>query len=155
MFNTSIHHLMIALSVTSLLSTVGFAENFPSLESDPSLAPKKPVVLEGKAITLQEAIDQETSVDWYGWYLACREYLKVTGGLSCSEGTPIVFHKNGLIQAQSNNFRCKQSVQFKRYRLPENTQLSQLILPVRSNVKPPAPRQELLNRINKAEQRYR
>jgi len=147
--------ITMVLVAVCCLGAAAWTESVVPLEHDPNLMPKrpqKPVVLQGHAVTLQEAIDTETNIDWYGWYLACRSYLQVTGGLACGEGTPIVFYKDGRMMAQTNNPYCQQSVQFKRFRLPDETRLTQLVLPVRSNIKPPATQSELYNRVKQAKE---
>lgn len=129
------------------------AQNLPPLQQDPAVQPKRESnMLTGQAMTLQEAIEQESDVDWYGWYMACRSYLRVTGGFQCAEGTSIVFNKDGAIKAQSSEPFCVNSVQFKRFRLPDNTRLEQLILPARSQTRLPASPQELKYRIDSQKQ---
>jgi hypothetical protein len=109
----------------------------------------KPVVLTGTVRTLQQAIEEEKdTVDWYAWYLACREYLSSTGGLPCALGTPIKFYRNGRIEAQTFDAVCLQSVEGRRFPLPAATRLDALILPVRHGNAPPASPQEIYSRVD-------
>ncbi len=111
-------------------------------------APQKTLVLTGKVQTLQEAITSESeTVNWYAWYLSAREYLGLTGGLRCSLGTPIKFHKSGKIEAITFDTACIGSVIGRRFPLPANTKLDAVILPVRSGSGPPASEAEIYTRI--------
>jgi hypothetical protein len=107
------------------------------------------LVLTGQVQTLQQAMESESgSVDWYGWYLAARQYLERTGGLQCALGTPIKFYRQGRIEALSFNPICQASVSGRNFPLPYKTKLEALILPVRSGESPPASPQEIYTRIH-------
>jgi hypothetical protein len=122
-------------------------KQLPRLDAVTSTS-KKPLVLTGQVQTLQQAIESERDwVDWYSWYLACREYLARTGGLQCPLGTPIKFYRNGHVEAMSFDPACQESVQGRHFPLPSKTRLDALILPVRQGTAPPATPQELYNRI--------
>lgn len=146
----------------------GFAQQ---LEEDPSLVPlhqNKPTihgntqenrnpahsgtfstggsrtVLKGNITTLDTALVQEKdTVDWYGWYMACREYLLATGGLNCSIGALIRFNRNGQMTSLTPEPGCMMSVARKRFPLPPETKLDAIILPVRSGKARPATPEEL------------
>jgi hypothetical protein len=121
----------------------------PQINSPNPPNPKTPspkITLKGNITTLDTALIQEAdTVDWYGWYMACRKYLILTGGIQCPVGTKIRFNKGGLMTPYSNDTDCIQSVLSKRFPLPTNTKLEGVILPVRSSRVPPASPQELYN----------
>jgi hypothetical protein len=123
--------------------------NVPGAPAQPSSTSKTPtpkITLKGNITTLDTALIQEAdTVDWYGWYMACRKYLILTGGIQCSVGTKIRFNRGGLMTPYSSDPDCVQSVLSKRFPLPTNTKLEGVILPVRSSRVPPASLQELYN----------
>ncbi len=109
---------------------------------------ERPRILQGGVQTLQQAIELETDIDWYTWYLTAREYLSRTGGLQCPLGTSIKFHKTGKIEAMTPDAICMASVAGRNFPLPKKTRLSALILPFRNGNAPPATPDELYSRIN-------
>jgi hypothetical protein len=114
-----------------------------------------PFVLTGRVENLENAIRIEhDEVDWYGWYLGARTYLSKWGGLDCAPGTPIKFYRNGVIEVDSTDIACMNSVAGKIYPLPAGTQLDAVILPVRLGKLPPASQPELFNHIKSAERKY-
>ncbi len=116
--------------------------------NDSGPAPSKTLVLTGKVQTLQQAMESEKDyVDWYAWYLSARAYLGQSGGIRCPLGTPIKFHKNGLIEAMSFDPYCMASLSGRRFALPRNTKLEALILPVRPGQGPPASPEEINSRV--------
>ncbi|MGE0199656.1 MAG: hypothetical protein AB7P76_01670 [Candidatus Melainabacteria bacterium] len=112
--------------------------------------PAPDVVLHGGVTTLESAIQTETAIDWYAWYMAARRYLMATGGISCPVGTPIRFYKNGRLDADSHDGVCLYSLKNKRFPLPENTALDAVILPTRSAIAPPANPGELNDYVNRS-----
>ncbi len=150
-------HLYILLALTCFL--LGHGIQAQELQIDPTVEPsqvapqsskKQPAVLKGRIQTLDLAIEAESGiVDWYGWYMACREYLMMTGGFQCPKGTIIRFYKNGKIKAQSNLPMCRMSAQIKHFPLPQTTQLKALELPIRGDALqvPPASEAELLKQV--------
>jgi hypothetical protein len=130
-----------------LVDTTTNATSTPSASSRTGPAPA-PFVLNGKVESLQAAIDIERNrVDWYGWYLSVREYLERTGGLPCRLGTPIRFYRNGRIEALTSEPGCRISVERRRFRLPPETVLEAVVLPVRRGTLPPASPAEVYSRI--------
>lgn len=125
------------------------------LQPDPVLAPlfdtpassEKPLVLQGSVKTLDAAISEEVSVDWYGWYMRARSYLAATGGLPCQLGTTIKFHRTGRLEAMTDDPVCRSSLRGRVFPLPRNTELQALLLPVRQGSAPPASREEFLKRV--------
>lgn len=103
-------------------------------------------ILKGQIKTLEAAIDEEGNVDWYVWYLACRQYLMETGGFRCPAGTAVYFYRSGQLDTDSQDPFCQASVRGKFYPMPEKTALEVLILPVRRQHDLPATRQEILRR---------
>ncbi len=94
-------------------------------------------VLTGRIQTLQDATESEKeTVDWYGWYLSVREYLRKTGSFQCQVGTPIKFYKSGYIEALTTEPLCRASAASHFYALPEATALDAIILPIRNSNKP-------------------
>jgi hypothetical protein len=123
-------------------------EQDPPEQASVSPPASKKMVLNAKVQTLQEAIVSEQNiVNWYAWYLACREYLSRTGGLKCELGTPIKFYKGGRIEALTLDPMCLVSVSGRRFDLPQKTSLDALILPVRNGYNPPATPQEIYSRV--------
>ena len=153
MLKTFLRYLIIGLFLLGLL--LPYFAMAQQLEEDPALKARrkppvkeKPLVLRGNVTTLDDAIVQEKeTVNWYGWYLSCRQYLGENGGLSCPLGTMIRFNKNGVTQAMSQDPACIISAAQKYFPLPPNTKLTAILLPVRSGQKPPASPQELLQQI--------
>lgn len=126
----------------------GFQDTSSSVDE-----PGKRTLLTGQVQTLQEAMESEKdTVNWYGWYMACREYLARTGGLQCDLGTPIKFHRDGRIEALTMEPRCLSSSSWRRFALPRQTKLDAIILPVRQGNAPPATPAEILSRIQAYEQ---
>lgn len=117
----------------------------PNQEASPPSS--QPIVLTGSVRTLDAAIREEADVDWYGWYLAVRNYFQRRGGLQCEIGTPIKFFRSGHIQAESYSPSCLRSVMGKHFPLPGNSRLSAVVLPVRSGKSPPASKEELYHYI--------
>jgi hypothetical protein len=105
------------------------------------------VTLQG-SVTLKEAIQQEKGiVNWYAWYLACRDYLTLMGGLgNCPRGTMIRFHKDGHVDALSPNPYCLMTLSSLNFPLPKNTKLDVVAFPVRAGTAPPASQTEVLDR---------
>jgi hypothetical protein len=118
----------------------------PTQKKTESKSQSPKITLKGNITTLDTALIQEAdTVDWYGWYMGCRKYLILTGGIQCPVGTKIRFNRGGLMTPYSNDSDCIQSVLSKRFPLPTNTKLEGIILPVRSSRVPPASPQELYN----------
>jgi hypothetical protein len=114
--------------------------------SNPVPSPK--IILKGNVTTLDSALIQEKGlVDWYGWYMSCREYLIYSGGFRCPIGTMIRFNRNGQMTALTNDFACRVSVAQKLFPLPRQTKLDAILLPVRSAKAPPASPEELYQRL--------
>lgn len=123
----------------------------PSIPNVDNMKKQQPMVLKGSIKTLDAAIREERdTVDWYRWYLQAREYLSRTGGFQCAIGTPIIFHKDGVIEPQSYSMLCLRSAAMKRFPLPKDTALSAVILPVRPGQGPPASPEELERRIRES-----
>ena len=100
--------------------------------------------LQGKITTLEAALKEESkTVDWYAWYLACRDYLIETRGLHCSLGTPLRIYKNGRFQAITSDPVCQASAASKYFPLPEKTVLKAILLPIRGQEDAPASRAEI------------
>ncbi|MBY0403842.1 MAG: hypothetical protein K2X66_08075 [Cyanobacteria bacterium] len=120
----------------------------PSNASPPNTSPSPKIILKGNVTTLDTAMIQEKDlVDWYGWYMSCREYLIYSGGFRCPIGTMIRFNRNGQMTALSNDFACRVSVAQKLFPLPKQTKLDAILLPVRSAKAPPASPEELYQRL--------
>jgi hypothetical protein len=101
-------------------------------------------ILKGNIVSLDAAIlEEKGTVDWYGWYMACRQYLIRAGGLNCRIGTMIRFDRSGMMTALSSDLPCVYSVSQKRFALPPNTAVEGIILPVRSGRAQPATPEEL------------
>lgn len=155
-------HALLTLAILLSLAPLAFAQSGqddvqldnsdmlkPLVDTSTQAPARKPLVLQGAVRTLQQAIEEERdTVDWYAWYLACRQYLSSTGGLPCPLGTPIKFYRNGHIEAQTFDTVCLQSVAGRRFALPGATRLDALILPVRHGNAPPASPQEIYSRID-------
>lgn len=149
------------LSLLTLIA-MGWAQELqtdPALEPPPqssppvtlppltSPTPAEPRVLRGGVRTLDQALaDERNVVDWYGWYLACRQYLLTTGGFQCERGTSIQFYRSGQMEALSSDPLCQASVASKHFPLPPATRIDILVLPVRTHVDPPASREEIFRR---------
>ncbi|MBX2860106.1 MAG: hypothetical protein KTR14_02655 [Vampirovibrio sp.] len=114
----------------------------------------KKQVLQGGISTLQGAIEQEAGlVDWYGWYLKVRAYLRSTGGFQCSVGTPIRFYKGGKVEAKSSSLACVRSAAIKYFPLPKETKLKAVVFPVRGPKMPAATPEEVEYRVNRKKYR--
>jgi hypothetical protein len=97
--------------------------------------------------SLDEVMKAEIGlVDWYTWYLNCRQHIWSRGGLQCRIGTPIRITRDGRMTADTTDPDCLLSVRNKRFPLPEQTRLSVLILPVRKGSDPPASPTEIRKR---------
>jgi hypothetical protein len=126
--------------------------NATQREKPKSSTSQKPFILSGRIESLENAIQIEHGeVDWYNWYLSARAYLSKLGGLDCLPGTPIKFYRNGIMEVQTPDMLCQNSVIGKCFPLPQMTHLDAIILPVRRGVIPPASRDELYNHIKKSE----
>ncbi|MBK8190865.1 MAG: hypothetical protein IPK79_10495 [Vampirovibrionales bacterium] len=138
------------------LSAAGVSLHAQELQVDPSLAPLNPppvakpaapIVLKGGVRTLDQAMVQERdAVDWYGWYLSCRDYLLQTGGFQCPLGSTIHFYRSGRLDTNSRDPLCRASVMSKHFPLPENTRIPVLALPIRRGADPPATPEEIQRR---------
>ncbi|MBY0449930.1 MAG: hypothetical protein K2X01_04820 [Cyanobacteria bacterium] len=128
------------------------------LQDDPALlAPKSqpdnitpqslPKILQGGVSTFESAVAAEQDVDWYRWYLDCRNYLAATGGLNCRIGTQLKIYKNGLMEALTEDTACVNSAGSRMFALPKATALDAIILPVRNGKLPPASRSEFLKHL--------
>lgn len=160
--------LLSLLSVGTLFASAQVLEEDPLLKAHPpkqSTYPNQPsygqppinqqdasgirassnkMVLKGNVTTLDTAMIQEKDiVDWYGWYMACRQYLVQTGGIQCSIGTMIRFNRNGYMTALTAEPACILSVSQKVFPLPRNTKVDGILLPVRSARSAPASPDEL------------
>lgn len=120
-------------------------QSSPAPQSNQS---KQGFVLHGSVFSIQDAMAEESHINWYQWYLSARNYLAQTGGLNCPLGTPIVFYKSGQIGAKTTSARCLQSISGRFYPLPKQTRLQALFLPVRSGKAPPASVEEIQWRVN-------
>ena len=136
--------------------------NFSKLEPTPEEMQPEPAktVLTIRVQTLQDAIlSEKGSVDWYGWYLAARTYLRSTGGLgNCQPGTNLKFYKDGQILPETLDPMCTASLAGRSFPLPRDTQLEALLLVIRTGDKTvPAPLSpdQLYSRIeSQGKQRY-
>ncbi|MDX2084823.1 MAG: hypothetical protein SFZ03_05480 [Candidatus Melainabacteria bacterium] len=123
---------------------------YGNAQSSGASTPASTVALQG-SVSLDAAMVAEAGqVDWYRWYLSARQYLKSMGGLRCTEGTRIVFYRNGRIQALSQDPFCQISAMSKQFPLPQHTQVQAVVLPTRQSSRPPASPQELIDYVRQS-----
>lgn len=85
------------------------------------------------ALPIQAQAAHPAGMDWYGWYRELYGYLGSVGGILCSPGTDLQFHKDGKITAVSRDATCQASLEGLYYPLPNNAPLNQLSLTVRKH----------------------
>lgn len=110
------------------------------------------VTLKSTVKTLDVALKEEMGkVDWYGWYLAARNYIAHNGFINCPLGTPIKFYRDGRIEPMSFSAPCVASTMNMNFPLPKNTSVDVIILPTRPSVIPPASPQELYDFLRQSD----
>lgn len=85
------------------------------------------------ALALPAQAKHTVGTDWYDWYRELHGYLGSVGGVLCSPGTDLQFHKDGKITAISRDATCQASLDGLYYPLPSSAPVSQLSLTVRKN----------------------